>query len=130
MTDFIRKKSMLSEIPDLLSAKVFGFKDSVEYREMADYERDIPGVVAAAFAKYLCRIHRPELSGQIATKRAVKSCHDMLDNLAASSEAPVRAIVTDEIFENFDCEPAVLEDIKQHLKFHALDAYRQWSGET
>jgi hypothetical protein len=42
----------------------FCFKESPEYEELRAYELDISGVVVAAFAKYLCRLHERKQAGE------------------------------------------------------------------
>jgi hypothetical protein len=125
MSEFIRGESELQKIPSLLMSRVHGFKESPEFREMRDYELDIPGVVCGAFARYLGRIHAEEGAGV-----AVAQAHEAIEMLASSPEPAVRSLVTDEIFENLECEPDVLERIKSHLKPNALTVYRRWIGEA
>lgn len=65
MSDFIWQKSKFQEIPTLLVSTVSGFGESPEYQKLAEYERDISGVVVGAFAQYLCRLHeQPEESSE------------------------------------------------------------------
>jgi len=114
----------------MLASEVAGFTDSPEYRAMRDYELTIPGVVCSHFAKYLQRLHEEQIQGRESETliRAIQSAHEVLNSLASSHETDV--MVTEEIFEAFDCAPEVLERIRSHLKPSALALYRRWRGEV
>lgn len=132
MSEFIRRDSELENIPSLLVSRVSGFRESHEYREMRDYELDIPGVVCGAFARYLSRIHAESAAAnnQSAIGTAVASAHEAIETLASSPETAVRSLVTDEIFENLECKLDVLEQMKSHFKPKALALYQRWIGEA
>lgn len=126
MSGFIQRESEFEKIPSLLTSRVSGFEESTEYREMRDYELDIPGVVCGAFARYLSRVHTVEAvaENQPATEMAIASAHEAIETLASSPESAVRCLLTDEIFENLNSEPEVLERIRSRLKPKALALYR------
>jgi hypothetical protein len=128
MSEFIRRESELQRIPSVLVLRVSGFRESPEYRNMRDYELDIPGVVCGAFARYLGRIHAEEAAEMNQSTIAVASAHEAIETLASSSETAVRSLVTDEIFESLECMPDVLDRMKSHLKPKALALYQQWIG--
>lgn len=130
MSNYSHRPSRLERVPSILASEVAGFTDSPEYREMRDYELTIPGVVCSHFAKYLQRLHEEQTQGKEneTVGRAIQSAHEVLDSLASSHETNV--LVTDEVFEAFDCAPDVLERITSHLKPNALALYRQWIGEV
>lgn len=128
MSEFTRRESQLQKIPVLLVSSVSGFADSPEYRGMRNYELDIPGVVCGAFARYFGRINAEQAANQSRSGIgvAIESAHEAIERLALSQETAVRSLVTDEIFENLECEPEVLHQIKAHLKPNALALYRHW----
>ncbi len=130
MNDFVWRKSKFQEIPTLLVSSVNGFKESSEYGELRDYELDISGVVVASFAKYLCRLHERKQAGEenADLDRAIASAHDMIELMAASRESSLLELVTDEIFENLDDKPEVLEKIKEDLRPASLALYERWAS--
>jgi hypothetical protein len=130
MSDFTNRPSQSERVPSILVSRVAGFSDSPEYREMRDYELAIPGVVCSHFAKYLQRLHKEQARGNDneMVRSGIQSAHEVLNSLASSHETDV--LVTDEVFESFDCSPEVLERIKAHLKPNALALYRRWGGEA
>jgi hypothetical protein len=128
MTDFIWRISTLQKIPTMLVSTVSGFGQSPEYRELREYELSIPGVVCGAFARYLGRIYAEGQSEQ--SRLAVESAHEAIEALASAPETAVRCLVTDEIFENLEVEPAVRELIKSHLKPNALALYERFIKEA
>ena len=97
---------------------------------MRRYELDIPGVVCGAFARYLFRIHEQELMNKSEpdAEEIKESIHRMLEQMATSPE--LVDYVVDEIYENIECKPEVIERIKAHLKPNALALYRRWMGEA
>ena len=130
MSDFIRRESEAKKIPALLASQVRGFKESLEFKAMRRYELDIPGVVCGAFARYLFRIHEQELMNKSEpdAEEIKESIHRMLEQMATSPE--LVDYVVDEIYENIECKPEVIERIKAHLKPNALALYRRWMGEA
>jgi len=128
MTDFIRVGMRSEEIPSFLTVGVAGFKDSFEYGELRDYEGEIVGVVCGAFAKYVCRLAKEHLSAERSHMAALSSAHAAIEAMAASPATEIQALITDEVFENFDCEPAVLETITRDLKPNAAALYSHWKA--
>jgi len=128
MSELIWRGSELQKIPALLVSRVSGFGESPEYRKLRDYEFDIPGVVCAAFADYLGRIHQEERSERNA--RIISSAHETLEMLASLPETAVRDLVTDEIYENMECKPDALERFKDQLRPSARVLYLRWIGDT
>lgn len=131
MSDFIRRQSEVQDIPSLLTSRVFGFRESPEYRELRDYELDIPGVVCGAFGRYIARIHEQaaaDASGSI-PDTAIASSHEVMEALASSPEPAVHSLVTDEIFENLECKPEALKHFEAHLKGNILRLYKRWMRE-
>ena len=128
MTDFVRIGERVEQIPSMLTASVTGFKESVEHRDLREYERDIPAVVCGAFAKYMCRIALDQFAGtpEPDTMAAISSAHAAMDTMAASPSTAVQSLLTDEVFENFHCDPAVLERIRRDLMPNAAALYTHW----
>ena len=126
MTDFILRRSRLQEAPELLRSTVLGFEESDEYRKIGDYAQDIPAVVMAAFAEYLCKLQAQELtaSAPASTSPVIESAYKALEILASSPESAIRELVTDEIYEKLDdCEPAVLQKIRSCFGPNASTLY-------
>ena len=128
MSDFIWKQSKFREIPAFLSSNAEGFRESPEYQQLADYELEISGVVVSAFARYLCRLHEQEQAGDtnVDLAGAIASAHDAIEVLAASPESAVHDLLTDELYENLDCQGEVLERLRQQLRPAALAIYDSW----
>ncbi|GEM_PF-2605411 len=128
MNNFIHRPNQIEHVPTILASKVAGFIESPEYHEMRNYELNIPGVVCSHFAKYLQRLHQEQahLVKTETLEKAISSAHEILNLLARSAET--HALVTDEIFEAFDCSPDILEKIKSHLKPEAFALYERWQN--
>ncbi len=129
MNEFILQKNSIQEIPAFLVTRVSGFSESAEYKELRDYELDIPGVVCGVFAKYLCKMHERRLEGHTdeSVNSAISSAHEAIEVLASSPESTSRELVTDEIYENLDCKENVLEQIRSHLKPESRALYQRWN---
>jgi hypothetical protein len=125
---FARPSGTIPQIPDILVSKADGFNDSPEYNRLADFELDIAGVVLSAFARYLCRIHDHRLREQNdeQIKAAIGSAHDAIEELVSTRESGVVELITDEVYENFDCRAQVLADIRRYLRPQSLALYEQW----
>ena len=125
MTDFILKQNQSAQILEFLRSTVSGFKESPEYLKLREYEHDISAVVMSAFAEYVCRIHDQNCLDirKRPPRAAITSAHEAVQVMASWSESSSRELLTDELFENLDCKKQVLDDIKQHLKPHALALY-------
>jgi len=130
MSDFIWQKSKFQEISTLLVSTVSGFGESPEYQKLAEYERDISGVVVGAFAQYLCRLHERKQAGENNEDldSAITSAHNAIEEMASSSESAILELVTDEIYENLECNTEVLEKIREHLNPASLALYERWKG--
>jgi|SoiMethySBSTD1v2_1073268.scaffolds.fasta_scaffold13395_2 hypothetical protein len=125
MTDFLRIGMRVEQVPVFLSESVTGFKASVEYQELREYERENPGVICSAFAKYLCRIAQEQFAEGTDTP-SISSAHAAMDAMAASPSTAVQSLLTDEVFENLDCDIAVVESIRRNLKPNAAELYTHW----
>jgi 3-hydroxyacyl-CoA dehydrogenase len=130
MSDFIWQNSKFQEIPTLLVSTVSDFRESPEYQKLAEYERDISAVVVGAFAQYLSRLHERKQAGEnnVNLDSAITSAHNAVEEMATSSESAILDLVTDEIYENLDCNTEVLEKIREHLKPASLALYDRWKG--
>ena len=130
MSNFIWKKSMFHEIPAFLVSTATGFRESPEYKQLADYELDISGVVVSAFARYLCRLHEQKQAtdGNSELDDAIASAHHAVEVLALSKDSAVHDLVTDELFEALDCKGEVLEGLRQHLSPASLALYNVWKN--
>ena len=130
MTDFIRRNNDLERLPSMVAGQVLGFDQSEEYRALQKYEQSIPGVVCAAFARYLVRLYSSRGSGPMASVEdaAIVSAHEVLEELASSPETAVESLVSDEIYETFDDKPVVAKMIERDLRPRARELYRRHSN--
>jgi hypothetical protein len=129
MNDFILREAQFDKLPLMLTSSVPDFKKSREYRELGDYELDIPGVVSAAFAKYIMHLYEERLmhpSGDLDNK--ILLAHQTLEQLAVSVESVVQAVLTDEIFETFERDSRILKLIECDLLPMTYAAYEKWRG--
>jgi hypothetical protein len=128
MTDFVRIGLRAEQIPAFLTESVTGFKESSEHQELREYEREIPAVVCGAFAKYFCRLALEQFSegAEPSVMSPIASAYAAMDTMAASPSTAVQSLLTDEVFENLDCDPALLETIRRNLKPNAAALYAHW----
>ena len=90
---FTLVESGYEKVPGFLCATVVGFSDSIEYAQLDDELRKLPGLVCAAFAAYLVRCHEVEdrlgeLTGRDA--ESLQSAFRAIEALAASHDSDVR----------------------------------------
>jgi hypothetical protein len=57
---------------------------------------------------------------------AMASAHDAIEVLAASPESAVHDLLTDELYENLQCQGEVLEQLRQQLRPAALTLFDSW----
>lgn len=126
MTNFIRRNNDLERLPSLVAGRVLGFDQAAEYLGLETYERSIPGLVCAAFARYLVRLYSSRSTGPTAAlERTIGSAHEVLEELASSPETAVESLVTDEIYETLDDQPAVAKMIERDLRPRARELYER-----
>jgi len=121
MTNFIFRGDGTCDIPRILSS-IEGFANSLEYERLADYDRENPGVVLAAFGCYLSRLHQRYLSGDAAPslKSQLSFAHQALESLSTSPSTSVRNLLIDECFAAVE-DSGVIESVKAHLGPHGRE---------
>jgi len=128
--DFVIRKGQYHEIPRFLTLAVIGFAESHEYNLTAKDNLDLPGVVCAAFANYILRLHdeqtgntgEPELGG------ALESAYDALERLASSEDPEVVNAVIVEVLQSLGDAPAALEYVYPMLRPNSRRLYDEWVG--
>ena len=113
----IPRQGEYSRVPQLLARDIPGFPESQEYKSLGSHDLELPGVVCGAFARFLTRTQKRALEGS-ANEHGTESLaasYQVIERLSSSKDLNVINAVVVEIFENFDCEPPVLEAIKARL---------------
>lgn len=75
------------------------FFDTEEYLGLKKLGRDlaeIPGLICAAYARYICRI----LDGQTSHSNLVERCFNLIEEWASHSDQEIHNLIVTEIFEN------------------------------
>ena len=115
---FTLVESQYDKVPAFLCATVVGFCDSIEYGQLDDELRRVPGLVCAALARYLVRGQEAEARDGELTGRdaeALESAYQAIKVLAASGDDEVRTLLKDELFEGLSCPPQILALIRSRL---------------
>jgi hypothetical protein len=130
MADFVLVDSDYERIPGLLRESVRGFKDSPEYELLAGSEREVPGLVCAAFTRFLTRFQEEELRTSLssADARTLDDCYEAIGMLTALPGSRVRTLVEDEIFENVGGDDELWRSIRAHLGSTAIEVLLKWEA--
>jgi hypothetical protein len=108
-----------AEVPHLLAEHVVGFADSPEYRQERDYA-PFPGIVFAALARYLSRMHRetdrrPELASGMS----------VIEQLVQRGDSDATNAIVTEFFHTVANESGGL---LKELGPSSRRLYDQWEG--
>jgi hypothetical protein len=125
--DFKLLESDYSKIPEFLKQQIGDFETSPEYTRLNETERELPGVVAAAFTQFLVRLQTSALHGASDIfSTTLKSAYNVLELLSGSSESRIRTLVRDEIFENILAEEDVWESVEAAFGPKTRALYDDW----
>ncbi len=125
MTDFILRPDNSGLILASLRRALPQFFSSQEYEELKDSGRELaetPGLVCAAFTRYLCRI----LEGNLAPTASATSCFALIEEWASHSDPIVRNYVVTEIFENVRLPTLGERSFKDRLEDKSKKLYEEW----
>lgn len=105
--NFVRVPSAYGTVPRAIGRIVPEFLASREFGVLDSADRETPGLVCAAFAKYVARKHRELPPGRLSSRSGeneLARCYLAIESLAASEELAIKNLVVVEIFENVQCE--------------------------
>jgi len=124
-------ESEYDKVPALLGATVVGFRDSIEYGQLDEELKTVPGLVCAAFARYLVRCQEAEerhgeLTGRDA--QSLRSAFQAIEVLSRSNDDDIRTLLKDELFECLDCSVETLERIRSKLDDRARALFDEVRG--
>lgn len=123
MSDFVRREKDAPRIPAMLVSRLIGFAEAPEYRNLRQYELDIPGVVCGAFAQYVCRLFLVQREiGDARLQRAL----NVLEELSASCDPETIEMVVTEVLENLDLnrqQMAVLKSVSGQKTKELIDKW-------
>ena len=112
-----------SAIPVLLTRQVPAFANSLEYALLSETERRLPGVVCAAFTKFLAHIQTKEPRTPQDDK-TLGASYGVIESLASSANTEVVNVLVTEVFENLDDEVSGL--VRTGLGPKARELYDRW----
>ena len=128
MVDYILNESEYPNVPHVLSS-IDGFASSSEYELIEDSSADLPGVVAAAFTRYLVRLQEEHCSLQTGeSNKVLDDCYRVLESLAESDESAIRVMMLDEVFDTINCTDAVWRAIEENLGPSSTALLCQWNA--
>ena len=111
------KRSMVIGLVELEAKDFF---HSEEYKSLSGYADDLPGVLAAAFARFLTRLARSESPERLSPYLSI------LEKLANWHDADVDDLLRDEVFLAISLDPIGSENLKKNMKGRLLAMYSDW----
>lgn len=122
---FVIKPGEYQLVPALISSLLPEFVESPEFARRHPADRKLPGVVCGALADFLQRNQAAALT-DASKKGVLDRAYATIERLASSTDAEVQNLVVVEIFENFDCDRVVMEEIRRRLLPASLNLYETW----
>lgn len=115
-------------LPDFLVAEMPGFEESPELAAVAG-NRTVAGFVAEALGRYLLRLQRSavRLEADAAELAALDRAYAVLEELAASDDAQLRADVREQIFDPLHSDDVVVAAVETRLGPRSSALYRRWA---
>lgn len=128
MSDFILKEREFDAVPSILLEAVPSFGQSDEFNELDEREREVPGLVCAAFAKRLLQFHQAlsRSNGGEGQRIELERCYAAIERMATSPDPAVKNLVVVEVLGNIPDLDVLQNDVKPHLKPKSLDLYNRW----
>ena len=108
------------------------FAESLEYRQLSEAERRLPGVVAASFTRFLVRLQESEARDGLSSRNAtiLERAYEAIEKLASSRDEQVRTLVRDEIFENLRGSELTWLLIERRLGSVTKAVFEDWRKEN
>jgi hypothetical protein len=118
------------KVLEIVLQEVPSFGESLEFAQLSDYEREIPGVVCAAFTKFLQHYQTEATNRALSTRetKILSDCYRLIERFSSSADPEVVNLVVVEIFENLNCERQLLQQIKSKLGPKSKELYERWIG--
>ncbi|HEY7561567.1 MAG TPA: hypothetical protein VH650_05275 [Gaiellaceae bacterium] len=128
MADLVPAPGAYDALPEYLLREVPGFAESPEF-ELVAANRDLPGVVTAAFGRYLERLQAMAIRRQAdaAEEAALDRAYAVVEEMAASPDADVQNALQVEIFEHMHVNDVVVAVVETRLGPVARSLYRRWA---
>lgn len=101
------------------------FLDTEEYVGLKNLGRDLaenPGLVCAAFARYICRI----LDAGSAHSNLVERCFNLIEEWASHSDPEIHNYIVTEIFENVRLPKSAEGQFRYRLGANSRHLYEVW----
>jgi hypothetical protein len=126
--DWVRVPGDYEALPEYLVREVPGFAESPEL-ELVAANRDLPGVVTAAFGRYLERLQAAAIrrEADASDEAALDRAYGVVEEMAASPDAEVRNALQVEIFEHMHGNDVVVAVVETRLGPKARSLYRRWA---
>lgn len=124
MTDFVLRPDNSGLILASLRRVLPQFFSSQEYEELKKSGRELaetPGLVCAAFTRYLCRTLEENPTMSSAT-----SCFCLIEEWASHTDPVIQNYVVTEIFENVRLPKLGEGFFKDHLEARSRKLYEEW----
>jgi len=112
-----------SMVVGLLEAEAKDFFHSEEYKSLNGYADDLPGALAAVFARFLTRLTRSVSPERLSPYLSI------LEKLADWHDAEVDDLLRDEVFWAISLDPIGSEKLKSSMKGRLLEMYGDWQSE-
>ena len=116
----------------MLCATVIGFRDSIEYDQVDEDLKNVPGLVCAAFARFLVRCQEAEeREGELTGRDAesIRSAFHAVEHLGSSKDEGIRTLLKEEVFENLVCSTKTREQIRSKLDSRARALFEEIWGD-
>lgn len=128
MGDSMLFESEYSKIPILFLSQVLGFADSIEYKSLNETEKNLPGIVAAAFTRFFVGLQSKELYEVLVDRdsKILTDSYKVIEQLSKSSDHSVKTLVEDEIFENVRASEGTWHMIESRFGPISKNLYDEW----
>lgn len=115
-------------LPEYLPRAVPGFADSPEFDAIAS-NRGLPGVVTAAFGRYLERLQATAIrrEGGAPEEAALDRAYAVVEEMAASDDEQVKNALRVEVFGHMRGNDVVVAVVETRLGPRARGLYRRWA---
>jgi len=128
VVNFILREGDYQQLPKRLLRNVPGFEASNAFQVVAA-DRDLPGVVCAALARYLIAAQRQAMTGGEAgaeLRRVLRAIYEAIEDLATSEDPETQNVVVVDILETLAGERDIREVIKRNLLPKSRELYDRW----
>ncbi len=121
-------ESEYPKVPEVLLSTVENFGDSLEYEQLGEAERQLPGVVAASFTRFFMRLQEAEARDGLSDRnvKILDQSYGAIERLASSRGERVRTLVRDEILENIRGSELAWRLIESRFGPQSKALYEEW----